>query len=161
MSYRISTRALQFSAAHFTIFPDGTAERLHGHNYSVVVELEGETTTTGLLIDFGEIKEALSLLCRELDERTLIPDRNTELRIDRSEGGVEVRYQDRFYRFPEEDVVLLPLVNVTTEALACFLAGRIRDSLGARLEEAQVDGFSVRVEESPGQGAAYRVTVRS
>ena len=32
----------KFSAAHFLIFPDGTAERLHGPNYRVMVEIEGE-----------------------------------------------------------------------------------------------------------------------
>src|SRR5690242_4697931 len=32
----------KFSAAHFLIFPDGSAERLHGHNYRVYVEIAAE-----------------------------------------------------------------------------------------------------------------------
>ena len=31
----------KFSAAHFTLFPGGRAELLHGHNYRVRVELAG------------------------------------------------------------------------------------------------------------------------
>ena len=36
---RVEKENLKFSSAHFLIFEDGTAERLHGHNYRVAVEL--------------------------------------------------------------------------------------------------------------------------
>ena len=39
-SISIDKDYLKFSAAHFLIFPDGTAERLHGHNYRVFVEID-------------------------------------------------------------------------------------------------------------------------
>jgi hypothetical protein len=44
--YRIYIRkeALKFSAAHMTVFPDGTKERLHGHNYRTEVILDQELT---------------------------------------------------------------------------------------------------------------------
>ncbi len=37
---RVEKEHLKFSAAHFLIFANGSAERLHGHNYRVAVELE-------------------------------------------------------------------------------------------------------------------------
>ena len=36
-SIEVDKEYLKFSAAHFLIFPDGSAERLHGHNYRVEV----------------------------------------------------------------------------------------------------------------------------
>ena len=39
-SIDIQKEAFKFSAAHFLIFPDGSAERLHGHNYRVYVEID-------------------------------------------------------------------------------------------------------------------------
>ena len=39
-SIEVEKEYLRFSAAHFLIFPDGSAERLHGHNYRVYVALE-------------------------------------------------------------------------------------------------------------------------
>jgi len=30
----------KFSCAHMTVFPDGTKERLHGHNYTIAVAIE-------------------------------------------------------------------------------------------------------------------------
>ena len=41
-SIAIDKDYLKFSAAHFLIFPDGSAERLHGHNYKVYVTIETE-----------------------------------------------------------------------------------------------------------------------
>jgi 6-pyruvoyltetrahydropterin/6-carboxytetrahydropterin synthase len=31
---------IKFSSAHMTVFPDGTKEALHGHNYQVELTLE-------------------------------------------------------------------------------------------------------------------------
>jgi len=38
-SIEVEKEYLKFSAAHFLIFPDGSAERLHGDNYRVFVAL--------------------------------------------------------------------------------------------------------------------------
>jgi hypothetical protein len=39
-SIELEKESFKFSAAHFLIFPDGSAERLHGHNYRVFVEID-------------------------------------------------------------------------------------------------------------------------
>ena len=36
----IAREQYKFSCAHMTVFPDGTKERLHGHNYTIAVALE-------------------------------------------------------------------------------------------------------------------------
>jgi 6-pyruvoyltetrahydropterin/6-carboxytetrahydropterin synthase len=47
MSHRITLErnTLRFAAAHFTTF-GGECEPLHGHNYAVLVEIEGDLTVT-------------------------------------------------------------------------------------------------------------------
>ena len=45
----------KFSCAHFLIFPDGSKERLHGHNYYVDAEIEGLLTDKGIVIDFIQV----------------------------------------------------------------------------------------------------------
>ena len=55
-SIKVQKDYLKFSAAHFLIFPDGTAERLHGHNYKVYVEVSSELDPHGLVLNFKTLK---------------------------------------------------------------------------------------------------------
>ena len=55
----------KFSAAHFTLFGDGRAETLHGHNYRIRLELGGrELNGLGLLADLECCKRSVRALCR-------------------------------------------------------------------------------------------------
>ena len=60
-------------AAHFLIFPDGTAERLHGHNYKVYVEVKSGLDQHGLVLNFKDVKPRVRALVDELDEYLLLP----------------------------------------------------------------------------------------
>jgi hypothetical protein len=59
------------------------------------------------------------------------------------------------YRVPEQDVVLLPLQNVSMELLARRLWGEIAQEL----EGTSVDELTVEVEETPGQSCSYTAAV--
>ncbi len=51
----------RFQAAHFLREYKGKCEKVHGHTFHVEVAIEsGELDTTGISIDFTEIKKALS-----------------------------------------------------------------------------------------------------
>jgi 6-pyruvoyltetrahydropterin/6-carboxytetrahydropterin synthase len=65
----------KFSASHFTIFGPDHAERLHGHNYYVTVKLyiRDVQTSTGMTVEFNEIKSVIKTFTERLDERVLIP----------------------------------------------------------------------------------------
>jgi len=159
--YRLKIRKerLGFAAAHFTIFPDGKAERLHGHNYRTDLEIEGEQLHDGLLLDFTEIKEAIRLVCAELDEHVLLPTGHPDLEIREEGEALEARYLDRVYRFPAGDVRLLPLSNSTVEELARYVGNRLLESLGPRLREAGARRLIVGIEETPGQSGSYGVDI--
>ena len=61
-----------FSAAHFLRNYKGKCENLHGHNWKVELEVEGERLDeTGLLIDFKELKKILKNVLELLDHRLI------------------------------------------------------------------------------------------
>ena len=147
---------LKFSAAHFLIFPDGSAERLHGHNYRVSVALEARLSPFGLVLDFQHIKPLVRELVDELDEHWLVPAEHPELRArPRGDGVIEVRYRERYYAAPAEDVLLLPLNNTSAENLSALLARRLLERLRQRFAEVEVQRLSLSVEETPGQRGVF------
>ncbi len=146
----------KFSSAHFTLFPDHRTELLHGHNYRVRVEVAGgELDAGGLLLDIDALKRAIRALCASLDSRTLIPGDSDRLRWQEVEDGIEVRFEERLYRFPSRDVLVLPLANTTME----LLARKIWEDLAPFLAGSGLDSLSVAVEESAGQLCWYEAAI--
>lgn len=148
---------LNFSVAHFITF-GGQCEQLHGHNYAVSVELEGGLTQDRYVLDFVVLKRIVLQVCDSLDHRFLLPERSKCLGISKAAGEWEIRFQGRRYVLPDQDVLALPLDNITAERLAEYICDRVV----AELHEQGVDGLenlssiTVGVEESPGQTAFYR-----
>jgi len=71
-SIEVDKEYLKFSAAHFLIFPDGSAERLHGHNWKVEVTVESPTLDErGIAVDFRILKTSLHDLLSRFDHRYL------------------------------------------------------------------------------------------
>jgi 6-pyruvoyltetrahydropterin/6-carboxytetrahydropterin synthase len=156
ISLRLAKEDFAFAAAHFTLFPDRSAERLHGHNYRVRVELAGaELDADGLLVAVGPVKAAIREICAALDERILIPEKSRALSVRREGASLCVALGERAYRFPADEVALLPLPNVTIEALARHLW----EALAPRLAQSPVARLRVEVEETPGQSAAWDARV--
>lgn len=155
-SIEIEKEYFKFSAAHFLIFPDGSAERLHGHNYRVMVEIEGDLTEHGLVLDFKRVKPVVRELVDELDEHWLIPGEHPVLTHEaRADGVLEVRYLDRYYAAPVEDVIILPVNNTSSENLAGWVGGELRKRLHQRFPDAQLGRLRVAVEETSGQRGVY------
>src|SRR5215213_9703375 len=61
-----------FSSAHQLRGYKGKCENLHGHNYRVEIYARGrELDNIGLLVDFGELKEAADEVVQYLDHRNI------------------------------------------------------------------------------------------
>ena len=61
-----------FSSAHQLRGYKGKCENLHGHNYKIEIFARGsELNNIGLLIDFGDLKDAADEIVRYLDHRNL------------------------------------------------------------------------------------------
>ncbi len=147
---------LKFSAAHFLIFPDGSAERLHGHNYKVTVMVETELDKHGLVVNFKEIKPMVRRLCDELDEHFLIPGKHPVLRCQEvADGQLEIRYLERRYLIPKGEVIVLPIGNTSAENLATWFARELRGRMREQWPSLRVHQLRVSVEETPGQQGIY------
>ncbi|MCA8955484.1 MAG: 6-carboxytetrahydropterin synthase [Planctomycetes bacterium] len=143
---------LKFSAAHFLIFPDGTAERLHGHNYKVYVGVHANLDDHGLVLNFKEIKPLIRELVDELDEALLIPSRHPVLTTESLPGGqLEIRYKQRRYQVPADEVRLLPINNTSAENLAGYLAHQLLERVRRDFAASALQRLEVGVEETPGQ----------
>ena len=148
---RLAKRDFKFSAAHFTLFENREPEALHGHNYQVEVEVEGERLDdTGLLVELADLKRLVRAACAEWDERVLLPERSPQLTIERRDAEVQVLCGARRYAFPAAEVVLLPLVNTTIELLARALCERFAVAMPER-----VLALMVTVGETDGQSCSY------
>lgn len=152
-SIHVEKDYLKFSAAHFLVFGE-KCERLHGHNYAVSVDLEGELDEIGYIFDFIVLKEFAEHHCNALDHKTLIPSKNKHIKIDENDGNTEVLFRDKKFVFPESDVLILPILNCTAELLAYYLCKKLRDDL-EDMGAANISFIRVGVEESPGQTAYY------
>jgi len=155
-SIKIDKDNLKFSSAHFLIFPDGSAERLHGHNYKVFVEIGSGLDAHGLVLNFKDIKPLIKKLVDELDEHWLVPGHHPVLRVSRRDDGiVEVRYQDRYYAAPADDIVVLPISNTSAENLAGWLGRELLARVARAFPQVRISALSLGVEETRGQRGIF------
>ena len=153
-SLRLGKEDFKFSAAHFTVFGEGEAEALHGHNYRIEVELSGpEVDKLEFLVPMAAAKRDIRGQCAALDEKVLLPAECPHLELEQGDT-VTVTLGQRRYEFPSSEVVLLPVTNVTVEALARLLWQRLTDRWGSLRD--RLETLEVTVAETRGQNASYR-----
>ncbi len=150
----LAKEPFKFSCSHFTILSERHAERLHGHNYQMTVDIQLSEIEPklGMAFDFNAVKPRIKMICDELDERILLPEKSPYLRLKASDGQVDVRFAHKTYSFPEEDCLRLPIVNVTSEELARYICLRMMQSLE---EIPSWTAITVRVEETRGQSVSF------
>ncbi len=150
---------LNFSAAHF-ISVGGKCERRHGHNYPVSIVMEGELTEDRYVFDFVELKKIIRRICERIDHHFLLPMRSQHLDIHKADGEWMIRFENRRYVFPADDVLVLPVDNITAERLAEYICAQLVEMLPA-YEQAHLNVLTVGVEEAPGQTAFYQHVLRN
>jgi 6-pyruvoyltetrahydropterin/6-carboxytetrahydropterin synthase len=153
----VERNTLRFAAAHFATF-EGQCEALHGHNYDVTVEVEGELTGDSWVVDFSALKAMARELCQKLDHKFLLQRDSKVLQIDEGMSNWKVRFLERGWVFPKSDVLPLPVDNTTAERLAEWFGGRLLELLAAR-GAMNVVSITVGIEEMPGQTGWWRATV--
>ena len=148
---RVAGDDLVFSAAHFLVWEGGGGERLHGHTYRAAVEVFGPLNENQCVVDFLAVRNALKNILAELDHRVLLPARHPAIRVTSRVGEVEAVFADRRWVFPEDECLLLPIANTTTELLAQYVGERLLSALKA------LGGGSphtIRVEVGEGTGCS-------
>ena len=153
----LAKQNFKFSAAHFLIFDENSAERLHGHNYQVRVDLETPSAdkfeASGYFVDFNVFKKFIKATLDGWDEMVLLPEKHPDMKFKKTEKSLEVTFRDRFYVFPLNEVLLLPVSNTSVEQFSRLLA----ESFYKEFKTHGVSKVQVYVEETPGQGASTSV----
>lgn len=154
----LAKQNFKFSAAHFLIFDSQKAERLHGHNYQVVVDIgvpaESEILkSSGFFIDFNVFKKFIKVRLDQWDEVVLLPELHGDMKFKKNGPSLEVNFRERFYVFPVNEVVLLQVNNTSVEQLSRLLA----EDFMNEFKKYQIRSVQVTVEETRGQGASTLV----
>lgn len=157
ISRRISVERnrLRFAAAHMATF-QGDCEPLHGHNYDVSVELEGDLTEESWVWDFGGLKRATKTIIDELDHKFILQRDSRVLDILETDSSWKISFGGRGYVLPKSDVIALPIDNSTVERMAEWLGGRLQAFL-RETGAVNIRKLSVGIEEMPGQAGWYTV----
>jgi len=162
MSFRIvlEKENFKFSCSHFTILGPLHAERLHGHNYYVRVEVITSEIdpALGMAFDFNLLKPLVRDVVARLDEMVLLPGRSPYLKVTTSETSVAASLGTKNYLFPIEDVCILPITNITSEELARMIATELAPRITQAVElEAKLNKISVTIEETRGQAVDFEM----
>ena len=151
----LAKQNFKFSAAHFLIFNETEAEKLHGHNYQVKVDIEcpDQDEGKGFFVDFNVFKQIIKKRLDVWDEMVLLPKNHPDMKFREEGASLHVHFRDRYYVFPRNEVHLLSLTNTSVENLSKILA----QEFFAQFKSYGVTAVSVLVEETAGQGASTRV----
>lgn len=157
---RIARAEHKFSCAHMTVFDESRKERLHGHNYQLELELELARVDGGRLVELSILKDAAAALCAEWKEHLLLAKDNRHFEVlDWGRTEIEFRLCGDRYVMPTDDVLLLPIDNITVEALSAHAAALLVERIGPKLPAGVVTSLSVTVAESPGQSATCTLSL--
>ena len=152
----IAKQALNFSAAHFTIFSATEREDLHGHNFQVECALTSPIDENGLIFDYNLVKRAMKAICDELDEKTILPEKSPFLKLVRERDYLIAEYHDERIPFLYRDVITLPIANASIEELSHYYLDRLLAHEDIAAED--IREMTVKISSSPGQlGTATRV----
>ena len=154
---RVTKDYLVFSSGHFITFDGDNCERVHGHNYRTAVEVEGDLDGNHYVVDFIALRDMTRAITDELDHRMLLPAESSYIRLEDEGPNIVARYRDRYWSFPRDECVVLPIANTTTELLAQYIAERLLAEMRGR-GWADPRLLRVEVEESFGLSAEVALT---
>lgn len=155
---RVERNRLRFMSAHMATWA-GACEPLHGHNYQLVVEVEGDLTADAWVIDFSLLKRIARERCEQIDHTFLLQRDSRVLSIAEQDDGWQITTPEgRSYSFPRSDVSLLPIDNTTVERLAEWFHAEIAAALRAE-GMGNIRVLRIEVEEAPGQSGSYTAAV--
>ncbi|MCP4942760.1 MAG: 6-pyruvoyl tetrahydropterin synthase family protein [Planctomycetaceae bacterium] len=157
-TYRVDVSKEQFvfSAAHFITFASDICERIHGHNYGVRASVEGPLDENRYVVDFIALRDAVLQQTQALDHHVILPSDHAEIKITSDEKETTATFRDRRWVFPNEDCVILPVINTTAEEIARVIAERVIAQTYAKFGP-HLSFLEVAVDENCGQWGVCRM----
>lgn len=127
---------------------------MHGHNYYVSFDLHFDSVNPkqGLAVDFNLLKPIIKDVCDELDEHILIAEKSSYQKVLKQDQQVVVEFNSKTYSLPQEDTLILPLVNISSEELARWICQRFLEKVPPDIGLKTVE---TTVEETRGQSVTF------
>jgi len=151
----VDSGAMHFNAAHFITF-DNSCENLHGHNFHVRVNVQGDNEADDLVVDFVLMTRLAVSICEELNDKVLLPANSDVVRIEQRDQLVHISSYDKQFMLPKHNCCLLPVRNTTAEMLAWYIGGRLLESLQQKGASAGISELEIAVEEADRQWGQCR-----
>ena len=113
---KVGVQGFTFDSAHYTKGVSEKCMNLHGHTFRLDVEVEGEVDPeTGMVIDFGIVKNVVRKILEEYDHKVIVPRKDYEKIVMEGPFRKSVKVID----YPE----------ATTEYLALDIAKKLHEVL--------------------------------
>ncbi|WP_302081055.1 6-pyruvoyl trahydropterin synthase family protein [Salinibaculum rarum] len=116
-----SDRPIRISSGHRILHHDGKCSRPHGHNYEIQVEVTGELTDEGWIVDKGEITSVIS----DWDHKFL---------VERGDPLIEA-----FEMSGDEDALVVLEHPPTAEVMSVVLEERMLDEFPDTVSDVGVE----------------------
>jgi 6-pyruvoyltetrahydropterin/6-carboxytetrahydropterin synthase len=157
-TYRVDVTKQQFvfSAAHFITFAGDICERIHGHNYGVRASVEGPLDENRYVVDFIALRDAVLEETQALDHHVILPRDHAEIKVAADDKETTARFRDRRWVFPNEDCIILPVVQTTAEEIARVIAERVIERTHEKFGSS-LTAIEVAVDENCGQWGICRL----
>ncbi len=121
-SIEVNDARSRFSAAHFLLLEKThKCSRLHGHNYTVTVTLQGPLDKDYFVADFLIVKQKLQEIIEPMDHHVLVPTQSPTLTFKVKDEAVTIDAAGKKYVFPVGDICFLPVPATTSENLAKYI----------------------------------------
>ena len=148
---------MKFSVAHFTIFSETSRERVHGHNFYLSVLCKTFIKAGGVSFDYRELRRFLLEKCHFLNERFLLAKNSPYLKVEflPEKESVKITFNKKEMILLEEDVLLLPLENISSESLSYWFLDNL---LGEKefLKKNDISMIEVKVSTTTGQSSSSK-----
>jgi len=138
------SKEFRWEMGHRLPFHENLCKNMHGHSYSMVVEVEGEINENGMIIDFYDLSKAVKPIIDEFDHAFMCWEKDTEVR-----------------KFLEKLNMKRVIVDYhsTVENICSDFSRRITGQLG-RIKGSKFKTVTVRVSETPNSSAEKTVIIK-
>ena len=141
---------MKFSSGHYTIFSAEKRERLHGHNFFIHAYIDAMTDENGIAFDYDIFKDKLYRLCKTLNGYFLLPSHSPYQTIEETTDFIIVHFGEEKIPFPKNDVLFLPIKNVTVEELSVWFIQQLTQDMN-EIDRYQIQKILIKVYSGPGQ----------
>jgi len=141
------------SSAHFVHTTNTRCRHLHGHNFLIKIDVHGQVKNDGMIIDFSDVKNFIKAYDHKLmlpedpeifsqEPPVLITSFRGKLQLDDHVlvilDSLDGNDNDKYYVFPKQDIIIVPVPVITAENLASFFAVEIARLVGDGTIEVEV-----------------------